>query len=57
MVAAATAVATTPSAAAAAALDTGFCHLIGSISSDGIGWIRSICFCQSKTPLFIYPGL
>jgi hypothetical protein len=43
--------------AAAAALDTGFCHLIGSISSDVIGWIRSICFCQSKTTLFIYPGL
>ena len=40
--------------AAAAALDTGFCHLIGLISSDVIGWTRSIRFCQSKRPLCIY---
>jgi len=31
----------------AAAVDTGLCHLIGSISSDVICWTRSIRFCQS----------
>ena len=42
---------------AAAALHTGLCHLIGSISSEIIGLIHSIRFCQSKRPLCIYPGL
>jgi len=33
-------------------MDTGFCHLIGSISSDVIGWTqckRSIRFCQGHS--------
>ena len=42
---------------AAAALHPGLCHIIGSISSEIIGLIHSIRFCQSKRPLCIYPGL
>ena len=35
-------VAAAAAAATPAALDTGFCHLIGSISSDVIGWLYKI---------------
>ena len=41
-------------------MNTGFCHLIDSISSDVIGWTqctRSIRFLSIQKPLCIYAGL